>query len=81
MGYMDKIGKFTNFEVSKERFTNFETRANRMIVKHFRNAFIVGFFIEMIVVNTSCYENIIRKSTMRRLGIFDDVRGKTGGKR
>lgn len=38
-----------------------------MILKHFRNAFIVGVFIEMIVVNTSCYENIIRKSTLRRL--------------
>jgi len=68
MGYLDKLGKFYNFEVSNERFSRFENRANGMVLKHFRNAFIVGFFIEMIVVNTSCYENIIRKSTIRRLG-------------
>lgn len=68
MGYLDKLGKFYSFEVSQERFSNFETRANKMVLKHFRNAFIVGAFIEMIVVNTSCYENIIRKSTMKRLG-------------
>ncbi len=74
MGYFDKLGKFYNFEVSSERFNNVENRANKLIIKHFRNAFIVGFFIEFLVVNTKIFENIVRKSTLRRLGYIYNKR-------
>ena len=30
----------------------------------------MGFFIEFIVVKTNCYENIVKKSTLKRLGKY-----------
>ncbi len=37
------------------------------MLRHFRNAFIVGCLTELLIIHTSIYENVIRKTTIHRL--------------
>jgi hypothetical protein len=36
--------------------------------KYFRNGLVFGFLLEMMMVGTRIYENIIRSTTTKRLG-------------
>jgi len=82
----DKLGKFYNFEVSEERLRNVEKLTKKAIFKHFRNAFILGFAVELLITQTKICnlhfdhikfidENIVKSATMKRLGehIFNDL--------
>ncbi|CAD8162263.1 unnamed protein product [Paramecium octaurelia] len=63
----EKLGKFYTFEVTAEKLQTVQQRARSMYFKHFRNAFIFGFCIEFMIIKSRIYENIVRKSTQRRL--------------
>jgi len=47
-----KIGKFYNFEVTEERFRTVEKLTRKAYIKHFRNAFILGFLVEGLITQT-----------------------------
>ena len=47
-----KIGKFYNFQVSEDRFRTVEQLSKKAYIKHFRNAFILGFLVEALVTKT-----------------------------
>lgn len=40
---------------------------NKLVIKHFRNAFIFGFLVETMIIKSKIYENVIRSTTMKRL--------------
>ncbi|CAD8116296.1 unnamed protein product [Paramecium sonneborni] len=63
----EKLGKFYTFEVTAEKLQTVQQKARKMYFKHFRNAFIFGFCIELMITKSRIYENIVRKSTQRRL--------------
>jgi hypothetical protein len=48
----DKLGKFYSFEVTEDRLRNVEKITKRSIFKHFRNAFILGFAVELMITQT-----------------------------
>lgn len=37
-------------------------------MRYFRNGVIFGFLLEMMIVGTRIYDNIIRSTTIKRLG-------------
>lgn len=47
-----KLGNFFNFEVTSEKFFTAQDRARKQSLKHFRNAFIFGFLIELMIIKT-----------------------------
>jgi hypothetical protein len=48
----DKLGKFYSFEVTEERMRNVQGLTRKAIFKHFRNAFILGFGVELLITQT-----------------------------
>lgn len=44
--------KLYDFQIKPEKIATMETQVNRLAIKHFRNAFIFGFLIELMIVKT-----------------------------
>jgi len=47
-----KIGKFYTFEVTEDRLKTVEKMTRKAYMKHFRNAFILGFCVEIMITQT-----------------------------
>lgn len=62
------LNNFYDFSISEQRLKGFETKKNRMIGRYFLIGLGFGLFYETLIVKTSIYENIIKKSTLKRLG-------------
>ncbi|EAR90230.2 hypothetical protein TTHERM_00355770 (macronuclear) [Tetrahymena thermophila SB210] len=62
-----KLNKFNTFQITESKFLDSQAKGKKLIFKHFRNAFILGAITEFIIINTRIYDNIIQKSTTRRL--------------
>lgn len=45
--------KFYNFKISEEKINFNRLKVNNLAIKHFRNAFIFGFIVELILINTN----------------------------
>ena len=45
----DRIGKFYDFSINDEKFSNVQKIARKTYFKHFRNAFIFGLLIEAMI--------------------------------
>lgn len=48
----DKLGKFYTFEVTEDRLKTVEKLSRKNLIKHFRNAFILGFCVELMIIKT-----------------------------
>lgn len=47
-----KLGKFYDFSITPEKLTVAQTRARNVVFRHFRNAFLFGFAIELMIIRT-----------------------------
>jgi hypothetical protein len=64
---MSSFKQFQDFLVTSDKIAETKVRARKMAIKHFRNAFIMGFLLELMLIKTPIYENTVRKVTMKRL--------------
>ena len=48
----NKLGKFYTFEVTEQKYFKAQSKVRSLYIKHFRNAFIFGFLIEAMIINT-----------------------------
>ncbi|KAM3134373.1 hypothetical protein pb186bvf_013486 [Paramecium bursaria] len=62
-----KIGNFNTFQLPSDHVETVQNRVRSQYVKLFRNAFIFGFFIEIVIIKTRIYQNLIRSTTQKRL--------------
>jgi hypothetical protein len=76
--------KLYDFNVSSEKMSRFENNVKHLTFRHFRNAFIFGFFIEYAVIKSKiCVlffyektfisdfildENLFKRIVIKRLG-------------
>lgn len=61
------MAKFYRFLLTKENFEKTQSLAFRNGFRHFIQAAIFGFTLETIFIKFGVYENIVKKSTRRRL--------------
>ena len=68
--YKDKYygkQKFYNFEFTQHKWGVAQNKFQGLMKKHFLRGIVFGFCVEMLIINTSIYENSVKKSTVRRL--------------
>jgi hypothetical protein len=68
--YKDKYyskQKFYTFDFTQKKWNVAQTKFKSLTHKHFRNGILFGFLVECLIINTSIYENSVKKSTVRRL--------------
>jgi hypothetical protein len=64
-----KIGDFYNFGMDNNKLQQIQKRSRFMMLRFAITGLVFGFFTEWLLGNGKIYDNIIKKTTMRRLSI------------
>lgn len=62
-----KMGDFYNFSMDENKLQQIQKRSRRTMARFAVTGLIFGFFTEWLLGNGRIYDNIIKKTTMRRL--------------
>lgn len=61
------MGDFYNFAMDENKIQQIQKRSKRMMIRFAITGLVFGFFTEWLLGNGKIYDNIIKKTTMRRL--------------
>lgn len=62
-----KLNSFYTFKVDESKFTQIKKNSQKQVIRYALTGLIFGFFTEWLLGNGRIYDNIVKKSTMRRL--------------
>jgi hypothetical protein len=61
------MGSFYNFQMDEGKIQEIQKRSRRLMMRFAVTGIVFGFFTEWLLGNSKIYDNIIKKTTMRRL--------------
>ena len=67
-----KLNSFYTFKVDEEKLIEIRKRSGKQIGRFMFTGVLFGFFTEWLLGNGKIYDNIIKKSTLRRLSMSLD---------
>ena len=59
--YEEEFKSLNSFKITNDKLKLSESKGNKLLLKHFRNAFIVGALTEYLIVNTKICKKKIKK--------------------
>lgn len=65
-----KLGSFYNFSMDENKFKQIQKRSKKQLLRFAITGIAFGFFTEWLLGNSKIYDNIIKKTTMRRLSNY-----------
>ena len=65
-----KLNDFFNFKINDQKFHQIQQHTRKKVIRFTVTGVIFGFFTEWLLGNGKIYDNIVKKSTMRRLSKY-----------